>query len=87
MHQYTALRARSRILSYYSKTPHEAALGKEDEPFKRAKAEWIHHAKMAIAEVEEMQLSDFLSAREEKMARKPTECPECGQEFLVTPNV
>lgn len=79
MHQYTALRARSRILSYYSKTPHEAALGKEEEPFERAKAEWIKHTKAAIAEVEEMQLADFLATRQTMLARKQTECPECGK--------
>jgi len=79
--RYAALRAKARIISYYQKTPSEAALGKESEPFDRAKSEWLKHTKAAIAEVEEMTLADFMSTQETQRARRPTECFECGQEY------
>ena len=78
MNRYSALAAKARILSYYNRAPDEAALGKELEPFERAKAEWLKHARVAIAEVEAMGFDDWRATRQTLAARRPNECFECG---------
>ena len=80
MNRYSALRARSRILSYYDRSSYEFHSKNEIDPFDRAKAEWLKHAKNAILEVEEMTLVKFNSTREYQKSRKPNECEYCGRD-------
>ncbi|WP_131655433.1 hypothetical protein [Methylocucumis oryzae] len=81
MDRYAAIRARNRIMSYYMPRPHEEALGNEQDPFERAKTEWLKHARQAIEDVEQFTFDDFLKIKAEHKARKPDECFECGQKY------
>ena len=81
MDRYAAINARARILSYYLPTPHEEALDKKQEPFERAKAEWIKHAQVALEEVQAMSFAEWQATNGNFKSRKPDECFECGQQY------
>ena len=61
--RYRVENAREKVRGYYFPRPHEAALGKYEEAFNRAKAECLHHLHEHIADIEQLTFEQFKAKR------------------------